>query len=194
GDDTLLDAGAPGVVEPDDGHAHLQGEIHDLADLLGIGEGERPPEDREVLGEEVNGPTVDPRRARHDPVAEDLLVAHPEVGRLMDHEAVQLVEGSLVDKEGDALARRLLAGRVLAGDPLRPASTLGGLAEAGQMGEPVVESHQKDEYTERGRSASTHPAGTVAPGVRSPCHGRPYGAPDLTLPGTVCYGKWAGAC
>ena len=44
-----------------------------------------------------------------------------------------------------------------------------GLAEAGQMGEPVVESHQKDEYTERRRSASTHPAGghTVAPGVRS---------------------------
>ncbi|PYM67074.1 MAG: hypothetical protein DMD79_01725 [Candidatus Rokuibacteriota bacterium] len=59
------------------------------------------------------------------------------------------------------------------------------------MGEPVVESHQKDQYTERGRSASTRPAGTR---WHRGCGRGLYGAPDLTLPGTVCYGRWAGAC
>ena len=39
-------------------------EIHDLADLLGVGFRERAAEDGEVLGEDVDQPAVDPARIR----------------------------------------------------------------------------------------------------------------------------------
>ena len=52
GGHSLLDARAPGVVEADHRGAHLHREVHDLADLLGVGLGEAAAEDREVLGED----------------------------------------------------------------------------------------------------------------------------------------------
>ena len=50
-DDALLDAGAGAVVEPDDRGADLEGEVHQLVDLLGEHLAERAAEDREVLRE-----------------------------------------------------------------------------------------------------------------------------------------------
>ena len=48
-DDALLDAGAAGVVEPDDRRAVPHGEVHHLADLVGVRLRERAAEDGEVL-------------------------------------------------------------------------------------------------------------------------------------------------
>ena len=47
--DSLLDASAARVVEPDDRRAVAHREIHHLADLLGEGLGERTAEDGEIL-------------------------------------------------------------------------------------------------------------------------------------------------
>src|SRR2546422_4898217 len=54
------------------------GEVHDLADLLGVRLGERAAEHREVLREHVHQPAVDPTGARHHAVAQVLLVRSEE--------------------------------------------------------------------------------------------------------------------
>ena len=48
-DHALLDAGAGAVVEADDRRTDLEGEVHQLVDLLGEHLAERAAEDREVL-------------------------------------------------------------------------------------------------------------------------------------------------
>src|SRR2546422_6065054 len=68
------------------------GEVHDLADLLGVRLGERAAEHREVLREHVHQPAVDPTGARHHAVAQVLLVREPEVRGAVRHEPVQLHE------------------------------------------------------------------------------------------------------
>ena len=80
-DHAFLDAGAAGVVQADDGRPVLHGQVHDLADLLGVGAGERPAPDGEVLGEDEDEPVLDPAVPGHDAVAEDLRLFHAEVRR-----------------------------------------------------------------------------------------------------------------
>ncbi len=53
--DAFLDAGAAGVVDADDGAAGLQGEVHDLGDLLAVDLAQGAAEDGEVLGEHGDG-------------------------------------------------------------------------------------------------------------------------------------------
>ena len=60
----LLDARAARVVEADDRRAHAGGQVHDLADLLRVGAGERAAEDGEVLGEDEDLAAVDACRSR----------------------------------------------------------------------------------------------------------------------------------
>ena len=62
--DALLDARAAGVVEADDRRAVLHRQVHHLADLLGVGLGQRAAEDGEVLGEDVDQAAVDRCRSR----------------------------------------------------------------------------------------------------------------------------------
>ena len=68
------------VVEPDHRRAHPDGQIHDLADLAGVGLGQRAAEHGEVLGEHEGLPPVDERVAGDHAVAGDLLLGHAEVG------------------------------------------------------------------------------------------------------------------
>ena len=131
----------PESLSPTMGHADLEREVHDLADLLRVRQREGAAEDGEVLGEDVDRPPVDARGARDDAVAQHLLVGHAEVGGLMDDEPVQLLERALVDEPGDALPRRPLAGSMLPGDALGPAPELRRSAEARQLGETLVEVH-----------------------------------------------------
>gem|GEM_PF-5058313 len=126
--DAFLDARAAGVVEAHDRHAHLQGGVHHLADLLGVGLREGAAEDGEVLAEEVDRPPVHARVPRDHAVPEDLLLLHAEVVATVRDEAVELDEGAFVDEEVDALARRQLALRVLRVDALLAAPEEGGLA------------------------------------------------------------------
>ena len=69
GDDALLDAGAAGVVDPDDRGAGLERHVHDLDDLLAEHLAQRAAEDGEVLGEDEHLSTVDGAVAGDDAVA-----------------------------------------------------------------------------------------------------------------------------
>ncbi len=57
--DALLDAGAGAVVEADERRADLEGEVHDLVDLLGEHLAEGAAEEREVLAEDEDLAAVD---------------------------------------------------------------------------------------------------------------------------------------
>jgi hypothetical protein len=99
--------------------------IHDLADLLGEGTGEGAAEDGEVLGEHEDQASVDPARARHHAVAQDLPVAQLEVGAAVGLEAVELDEAARVEQQLYSLARRELRLGVLRVDPVLSAAQLG---------------------------------------------------------------------
>ena len=86
-DDALLDARAAGVVEADDRRADLHRQVHDLADLLGVGLAERAAEDGEVLAEDEDQAAVDGAVPGDDAVAEDALLVEPEVVGAVRHEA-----------------------------------------------------------------------------------------------------------
>ena len=140
-DDPLLDAGAARVVEADDGHARLHGQVHHLADLAGVGLGQRSPEDGEVLREHEHRAAVDPPRAGDDAVAGDLLVLHAEVVALVHHEAVDLEERARVQQQLQPLAGGLLAGLVLAPDPLLATTEFGQSVTPVQLLETVRGRH-----------------------------------------------------
>ena len=123
--DSLLDARPAGVVEPDHRRPDLHGEIHDLADLLGVGAGERAAEHREVLREHVGEATVDVAVAGDDAVTEDLLLLHAEVVAAVGDELVHLDEAAGVEQKIDTLAGGELAGGVLPLDAFGPPAELG---------------------------------------------------------------------
>ena len=65
----FLNPRAAGVVQADDGRAHLHGQVHHLDDLRGVGFRQRPAEHREVLREGIDRPAVDAAVAGDDAVA-----------------------------------------------------------------------------------------------------------------------------
>ena len=91
-----MNARPAGVVEPDHGRAGLHGQIHDLADFLGILERQRPAENREVVRERIGWPAIDLAVAGHEAIARDLLLGHSEVDAVVRHQAVQFLERALV--------------------------------------------------------------------------------------------------
>ena len=98
-EDALLDAGAAGIVQPDDGRTHLHRQIHDLHDLRGVGLGERSTEHREVLRERIDGTSVDATVTRNDAVAGHELFRHAEVTAAMRDQLVDFLEGSGVERK-----------------------------------------------------------------------------------------------
>src|SRR4029077_6946598 len=134
--------GATGVVEPDDRRARLDCEVHDLTDLARVRFGQRAAEYREVLGENENWPPVDAAGAGHDAVARCTLARHVEVVALMNDELVDLQEGSLVEQGGEALARGLLAGLVLATNSLVATGQLGLGVPTMELVEAILVRHQ----------------------------------------------------
>ena len=138
------------------GRAVLDRQVHDLADLLGVGLGERAAEDGEVLGEDVDQPAVDRAVAADDSVARDLLALHAEVGAAVGDEGVDLHEGAGVEQQLDALAGGELARRVLLADAVLPAPAPG-------RGEPAAEVFDRlGPYGHRRRSLS-QACTTIAP-------------------------------
>jgi hypothetical protein len=111
--DAFLDARAARVVQAHDRCAHLDRQVHDLADLGSVGRAQRSAEHREVLSEDEDAPPVHGAVARHDAVAEHLLLLHAEVGTAMGDEAIDLDEAARVEQQVEPLARGELAGRVL---------------------------------------------------------------------------------
>ena len=109
GDHALLDARPAAVVEADDGAADLHGQVHHLADLLGIGLREGAAEHGEILGEDGHWTAIHPAEAGHHAVAGDLLHAPVAV----DHERVHFLEGALVQEGGHPFPGGQLAPFVL---------------------------------------------------------------------------------
>ena len=68
-DDAFLNARAAGIVQADHGRAGLQRQVHDLADFLRVGFGERAAEDGEILREDVDEAAVDAAVAGDEAVA-----------------------------------------------------------------------------------------------------------------------------
>src|SRR5690606_10924455 len=113
GGDAFLDAGAAGIVDADHGAAGLEGEVHDLDDLLAVDLAEGSAEDGEILGEDGDRAAVDGAVARDDAVAVGAVGVEAEVGGAVPGELVQFDEGPLVEQEVDPLTGRQLALGVL---------------------------------------------------------------------------------
>jgi hypothetical protein len=112
-DHALLDPRAARVVEPDHRAAGRQRVVHDLADLLAEHLAERAAGHGEVLAENGDRAAVHGAVPGDDPVAVRAALFHPEVGRPVPGEFVELDERPLVEQGGDALARGHLALGVL---------------------------------------------------------------------------------
>ena len=120
-DDALLDAGAGALVDADDRAAGLDGEVHDLGDLLAVDLAQRAAEDGEVLGEHAHLAAVDGAVAGDHAVAVGPLLLQPERGRPVPRQLVELDERALVEEQLDPLAGGLAALGVLLLDRLRRA-------------------------------------------------------------------------
>ncbi len=114
----LLDAGPAGVVDPDHRHPHLDRHVLHLDDLDGVGLAQAAPGDREILGEDENGPALDRAVAGDHPVGRDLHLVHAEVVAAVLDEGVELHEGVGIQQEIEPLPGRKLALLVLLGGPL----------------------------------------------------------------------------
>ncbi len=113
GDHALLDARAAAVIEADDRGPDLHGQVHDLADLLGMRLRERAAEDGEILAEDEDEPAVDLAVAGDHAIAEVPLLLEAEVARAMGHEGVELHEAVGVQQQIEALSGGELALLVL---------------------------------------------------------------------------------
>ena len=115
--DALLDARAAGVEQADDRRAVLQRHVLDLGDLLRMRLAKRPPEHREILGENKDRPAVDRAPAGDHAVARNFRLRHAEIDAAMFDEHVEFLERAVIEQQFDALARRQLAARMLRLDP-----------------------------------------------------------------------------
>jgi len=113
GGHALLDAGAAGVVERDEGLLGVLGHVHDLPDLAGVHLAEAAAGAREVLGGGEDGAPVDVAEAADDGVGVDLLVGEPEQGGSLLDEELHFLERARVIELQQALAGRHLARFVL---------------------------------------------------------------------------------
>ena len=112
-----LDARTSAVVEANDRRAVLERHVHDLADFLGVGLGQRASEHREILRENVHQATVDLPVPRHNAITEKFLLVQAKIGRPVGHQLPQLLEGARVEQELKTLTGRQLALAVLCLNP-----------------------------------------------------------------------------
>mmetsp|Transcript_46039 Transcript_46039/g.104903 ORF Transcript_46039/g.104903 Transcript_46039/m.104903 type:complete len:552 (+) Transcript_46039:582-2237(+) len=118
----LLDAGAARVVEADDRGAHEHSLVHDFLDLERLRLAERAAQDREVVREDEDEAPVDEALPGDDRVAGVLVLLHAELRAAVLQELVVLEEGTLIDEDGEALARAQLPFLVLRVDALLSAA------------------------------------------------------------------------
>ena len=79
-----MDPRAGALVDPDDGGAGLDRQVHDLDDLLAVDLAERAAEDGHVLAEDRDGPAVDRAVAGDDAVAVRAVLLDAEVVRAVE--------------------------------------------------------------------------------------------------------------
>src|SRR5690606_26302752 len=109
-------------VDPDHRGAILHGQIHDLADLLGMGLAERAAENGEILRKHIDQPSVDRAPAGDHAIAGDDGFTHAEIGGTMGDEHVVFFETARIEQHVEPLAGGELALAMLDVDPpLAPA-------------------------------------------------------------------------
>ena len=79
----FLYARAAGIIQADDGRAHLHRQVHHFANLFRVRFGKGTAKDREILGEDKNLAAVDQAMAGDDSVAGIDFLLHAEVTRAM---------------------------------------------------------------------------------------------------------------
>jgi hypothetical protein len=121
------------VVQADDGRAVLQREVHHVADLLRVLFGERAAEDREVLREHEDEPSVDAPVARDHAVARHDPIGHAEVGGAVLHEDAGFLERAGIEEKLDPFARGEAPLGVELRDPLLAAAGQDSLLAASQL-------------------------------------------------------------
>ena len=121
----FLNTCATRVVDADAGCTHHHGLVHDLADLLRHGLGERAAEDGEVLRKDVHQASVDRTATGHYAVAKDLLLVLSEVRAAVLYEHVHLFEAAFVEQHIDALTGGVFTALVLLSDGLFAATQAG---------------------------------------------------------------------
>src|SRR5207244_3715071 len=89
-------------------------------------------EDGEVLREREHLASVDQAVARHDAVAGNELLGHPEVETAMRDELVELFERARIEQQIDAFAGGEFAGVVLAAQAFVAAAEFGAAFEIGE--------------------------------------------------------------
>ena len=111
--DALLNARAAAVGDADEWHAGAQREVLHLGDLVAVDLAQRAAEHGEVLRVHGHLAAVDGAVAGDDAVAEGTVLFQAKSGGAVAREGVELDERALVKQQLDALARGLLAARVL---------------------------------------------------------------------------------
>src|SRR5690625_3390861 len=112
----FLNARATRVVDADQWAARLEGEVHDLDDLLAEDFAQRTTEHREVLREHADPAPIDGAVTGDDPIAVRALFIQAEVRRPMPRVLVDFDERSFVEQEIESLARGFLTSAVLGRD------------------------------------------------------------------------------
>ena len=118
----FLDARAARIVQANHRRAVAHRQVHDLADLEGIGFRERAAKHGEILREHVDQPAVDAPEAGDETVAGRPLLLHPEIIAAVRDKFVEFFKRAFIEQQRDALAGRELAGLVLALAALRAAA------------------------------------------------------------------------
>ncbi len=121
----FLNARAAGIVQADQRRSIAHRQVHDFANLQGVGFGKRAAEDGEVLREDVHEPALDAAEPGDEAVAGRPLGLHAEVRAAVGDELVELFEAAFIEEQVDALARGELSGFVLAFAALRTAAGFG---------------------------------------------------------------------
>jgi hypothetical protein len=177
--DALLDPGSARIVEPDDRRAGLHGQVHDAADLLGVGLRQAAAEDGEVLAEHVDQPALDGAVSGHHTVPVGPVVHHAEVVVAVPDQGADFLEGAFVEQEVEAFAGGELALGVLRLDASWTAAQLGLGAPGVEVGQAIGGS--RDGGPVGGGCVGSHGEGELGwgilrPGCRSSSADRPGSA------------------
>ena len=108
GANAFFDTGATAIVDADERHHGIKGEVHHVADLFGVCGTERTAAHREVLGASVNRAAIDLAVTRHDTVTVNAL-GFREFDALGKAHGTDFLERALVKKDFKAFASGELA-------------------------------------------------------------------------------------
>src|SRR2546425_11071609 len=147
-DNSFLDSGPARIVNPDNRDPSLEGEIHYFRHLPGEHFSEGASEDGEVVREQIDRSSVNLAITRYNPVAENLLLSHAEVGGLVNHEPVHFYKTAGVHKCDNSLPSGHLSLRMLIFDLVFAATFLSSFPEVTELLREFLHRHGRLELAE----------------------------------------------